>query len=82
MYNTFTQNLLKKSKPSKKVDHKDDAFVSIGKYLESTGWKNIDMISPDHCWFQWIDPIHGMSHRIDSAFVLQTGREIYNITNG
>lgn len=56
---------------------KQEVVKAIDKYLFFHGWKhNID--SPDFsAMFHWIDPVTGLSHRSDFAYIVQSERDIY-----
>lgn len=56
----------------------DKVLIAIQEYLKESGWEDLGMKPgvPEELSFYWLDPITGLAHRADFAFLLQSEREI------
>ena len=60
---------------------KNQACTAIVKYLELQGWKSNSKSEDESAQFNYIDPITGICHRADFAYIVQSERDIYNLKN-
>ena len=59
------------------VSNKDKALAAIAAYLREKGWKCLELNITQYNFFQYVDPVTEISHRLDFAFIVQTERDIY-----
>lgn len=57
---------------------RDNAFKAVSEYLLSRGWVQSESVEAED-FFYYVDPLTGMRHRSDFAFLLQTEREAMEV---
>lgn len=50
---------------------RNKVFSAISEYLTASGW----VFGGDQMDFYWVDPVSGLSHRSDFAFIVQSERD-------
>lgn len=52
---------------------------TIANYLQVNGWISNVKSSDLGATFHWIDPVTGLAHRSDFAYIIQSERDIYEV---